>query len=504
MKTNIFTISKEESLTCKICNKNFTSHKKLVDHIKDIHDINSFEQYIILSYYSNIHPVCKCGCNTKLKFKSLTCGPWFRDYTRNHFPRKTHSKETKEKIRKGVIKTSLEKYGCKNPYMNDGVKEKIKNTKLKKYGDENYNNSKKNKETQLKHFYKLLFENRLNNEYIPLFNLDEYVGIEKKYKFKHTKCGHEFYDSLDNGHVPVCRNCYPLESNKSKYEDELYDFIDTLLPNEIIIRNDKKILNNIYELDIFIPNKKIAIEFNGLYWHSEIGGKKSKKYHLGKTKFCFLKNIRLIHVFEDEWVLKKEIVKNRLKNILGIINKKIYARKCTIKEIDSKTKNNFLNEYHLQGEDKSKIKLGLFYEDELVSVMTFGSLRKSLGYKGVKNTFELIRFVSKYNVIGGASKLLKYFIVNYKPNKIISYADRRWSTGNLYEKIGFKFITTTEPSYWYTNTYITRTHRFNFRKNVLSKKLEQFDPKLSEWQNMQLNNYDRIWDCGTLKYELII
>ena len=138
--------------------------------------------------------------------------------------------------------------------------------------------------------------------------------------------------------------------------------------------------------------------------------------------------------------------------------------------------------------------------------MTFGKLRMSLGNSDIDGYWELYRFCSKTNtsVVGGASKLLNYFIKTYNPKKIISYADRRWSAGNLYEKIGFKKVSDTPPNYWYFgrgNSY-KRHHRFGFAKHTLSKKLEIFDPNLSEWENMKANGWDRIWDCGSIKYEL--
>jgi len=183
---------------------------------------------------------------------------------------------------------------------------------------------------------------------------------------------------------------------------------------------------------------------------------------------------------------------------------KIYARKCDIREISPKEKNKFLNEFHIQGEDKLKIKLGAFYNDQLVGVMTFGSLRIALGSIN-ENEFELIRFATSCQIIGLASKMLKYFVKIYKPDKIISFADRRWtfSKDNLYEKLGFKKISNGNPNYWYIDKNNgQRIHRFNFRKNILEEKLDFFDKNLTEWENMQLNSFDRIWDCGNLKYEL--
>lgn len=230
-----------------------------------------------------------------------------------------------------------------------------------------------------------------------------------------------------------------------------------------------------------------------------------KKYHLNKTIECEKQNIHLIHIFEDEWVNNLEVVKSKLRNILSLSEKSIYARNCEVREITTKIKTKFLIKNHIQRADKSSIKLGIFYKNELMGVMTFGRRRLALGKKITENKeFELIRFATSTSVVGGASKLFSYFVKKYHPLKIVSYADRRWtcSRGNLYEKLGFEKVGETSPNYWYfKNGYFTRTHRFTFRKNVLNEKLEEFDKKLTEWENMKLNGYNRIWDCGSLKYE---
>ena len=470
-------------------------------------------------------------------------------------------------IEKGK-ETRLLKYGDKN-YNN---LDKNKTTKLERYGDENYNNRKKWLDT-LKSRYgkgihpnteaklmKSLEENKIgfksdkfkeylkdnnvlnvsqilsvkeailkkrriadfNNLYkkpnkflrtIPLFNVNDYISQDKNelYKFQCLKCKKIFEDHIHQNHIPSCPDCYNIKYGTSMVEDEIASFIKEILPNYKILTNVRDILDG-KELDIYIPNKNIAIEINGLYWHSELSGKKSKTYHLEKTNICHNLGIDLIHIFDVEWALKKEIVMSRLKAILGVnINiDRVYARNCEIKEISPTEKNKFLINFHLQGEDKSKYKLGLFHKNKLVSVMTFGRPRIALGNKKDKsNSYELSRFVSDSNVavVGGASKLLSYFIKNYNPTKIISYADRRWSKGNLYEKLGFKKVSDGTPNYWYTapKRYgAPLKHRFNFRKNVLKSKLSVFDENLTEWQNMQLNGYDRVWDCGSLKYEMIL
>jgi hypothetical protein len=292
--------------------------------------------------------------------------------------------------------------------------------------------------------------------------------------------------------------CIKCSNNSiSKSEIKLQDFID--LFNIKMDINNREILDG-QELDIYIPSHNVAIEFNGLYWHNELY--KDKNYHLNKTVECEKKGIQLIHIFEDEWLYKQDIVKSRVKNILGLTENRIYARKCVIKDVSSKESKEFLNKNHIQGNiNNSNVRIGLYYNNELVSLMTFGSLRKSMGSVSVDGSYELYRFCNKLDssVIGGADKLLKYFIKVYRPNKVISYADRRWSQGDLYEKLGFKFIANSKPNYFYVLNH-KREGRFNYRKDILIK--EGFDKDKSEHQIMLGREIYRIYDCGAKKYEL--
>ena len=292
-------------------------------------------------------------------------------------------------------------------------------------------------------------------------------------------------------------NCGRCGVKVSKAEIEVQDFIKE---THKIVESNRKILGNGKELDIFIPSEKIAIEYNGLYFHSDKFT--SNKEHLEKTNRCEQLGIQLIHIFEDEWRDKQDIVKSRISSILKINNFNVYARKTTIKEVDSKEATKFLEENHIQGKLGAKVKLGLYYNEELVSLMTFGSLRKSLGYKSQEGDWELLRFCNKLNtsVAGGASKLLKYFEENYKPSSLISYADRRWSNGNLYHKIGFDLIDITIPNYFYTKG-VDREARFNFRKDVLIR--QGFDKNKTEKDIMKERGYNRIYDCGSLKFKKV-
>ena len=257
-----------------------------------------------------------------------------------------------------------------------------------------------------------------------------------------------------------------------------------------------------FELDVYIPSKGIAFEYDGLYWHSE-AKKDDQLYHVKKTLACKEKGVRLIHVFEDEWVNKNEICKSRISSVLGLDNKRIYARKCIVKEIQANEANKFISENHIQGISYGKYNYGLFNDGELVSVMTFCGLRRNLGGKKEEGCYELLRFCNKLNttVIGGAGKLFNRFIKDISPQKVISYADKRWSCGDLYYKLGFEYIHDSKPNYFYLVNG-ERRNRFNFRKDVLVR--EYGCPnEMSEKEFCRMNGWYRIYDCGSMKFEYI-
>lgn len=311
------------------------------------------------------------------------------------------------------------------------------------------------------------------------------------------KNGH-VYSQMPNKHLSghSCPYCVNIISHQEK---EIAKYIESL--GFEIKTNDRKLLSDGKELDIYVPSKNIAIEFDGLYWHNEIR-KPDKTYHLNKTIECSNNGIRLIHIFEDEWLYKKEIVKSRLNIILGIGVDKIFARKCEIKEVDSKVCKSFLEQNHIQGGINSSIRYGLYYGGELVSVMTFCKPRKNLGQNNNSGEYELLRFCNKLNttVIGGASKLFNHFVNEYNPYIVITYADRRWNTGNVYENMGFEFTHFSEPNYYYIIGQ-QRYNRFNFRKDILIK--QGFDSNKSEHEIMLERGIYRIYDCGCLCYKWI-
>jgi hypothetical protein len=322
------------------------------------------------------------------------------------------------------------------------------------------------------------------NEYKSRFGDDSLLSNNSKNKF-----------------VSNLINCETNIAYRSKSEKEIEEFIRSLNVNVIVC--DKKQLNGV-EIDLFLPDYNIAIEYNGLYWHSE-GRGKHKNYHIDKTLKCINKNIHLVHIFSDEWLIKKEIVKSRLINLLRKNTDKIYARNCQITNISNKEKSDFLIKNHLQGNDKSTIYFGLKNDNKIVAVMSFGSLRNILGNRKKSETeYELYRFCST-NVIGGFTKLLNHFIKNYSPKKIITYSNRNWSPSDdfcFYSNVGFTYVGTTNPNYSYTKKYDIREHRFNYRKDKLVSM--GYDKTKTETQIMVEMGYDKIWDTGNLKYEMIL
>ena len=352
----------------------------------------------------------------------------------------------------------------------------------------------------------LLKENYLNSILDKDYEwLEDYKGNNKsKHLIKHLLCGNTYEvrpnDFQQGYRCPFCSN---KESDKEK---ELLEFIKSIY-NGNILTNCKDIIKP-YELDIYIPDKNIAFEFNGLYWHSDKF--KDNNYHLNKTEECKKLGIQLIHIFEDEWDNKKDIIKTKIIYILGLSKaKRIYGRSklLSIKEINNTIKNDFLDKNHIQGRDyNTELNLGLFYNDLLVSVMTFCKLRINLGNKESKEGYyELSRFATdiNYNIVGGFGKLFSYFKNTYDFNSIITYADRRWSEGNLYYKNGFILDHISKPNYFYiTKGFNKRYNRFNFAKYKLKTKFkEYYRDDLTEKEIMKLAGYNRIYDCGTLVFK---
>jgi hypothetical protein len=286
------------------------------------------------------------------------------------------------------------------------------------------------------------------------------------------------------------------EMNYVEFKKEVLEFILTNWKGKIEF--DWKCGNS--QCDVYLPEINKAFKFLGLFEYSEINVNKNNQ--LNSYNDFENKGIHLVQIFEDSWRLKKNLVKNRIINTIGLSNK-IWARKCHVRVVtDNKIVREFINSSHIQGYIGSSIKLGLFLDDEMVAIMTFGSLRTNLGQKGKEGSYELLRFCNKFgvNVVGGASKLFKYFLKFYKPKSVISYADKCWSYSSncLYTKIGMTKVHDSDPSYFYI-IGTKRKGRYAYRKDVVLK--AGFDGKyVGEHTGMLSMDIYRIFDVGTSKF----
>lgn len=277
--------------------------------------------------------------------------------------------------------------------------------------------------------------------------------------------------------------------NSSSFEDEVVNFLTEIYDGPVV-RNSRKIIPP-KEIDIFLPELELAIECNGAYWHSEHQGR-DKKHHIDKTNLCSAENIQLIHLWDYVWKNNTELVKSRLQAKIGL-NTKIFARKCTHGSVSGKEATEFLKVNHVQGNYSSPLRYGLYHNNELVALMTFSKSRYNKNYD-----YELVRYCTKQrtNITGGPSRLFSKFIKEHPGKSVISYSNKEWNTGKLYEALGFTHVRTTDPSYYYTTNYLMFENRIAYQKHKLVEKLAVYDPELTEWENMQTNGYDRIWDCG--------
>lgn len=485
-------------------------YEKIIQYTKDS-NLKSFKEKIWF-FYNNLKETPKCSCGKELKFTdrfdrgyqsfcSLGCANSQKDEM---------VKRQKESIQKkwGVdffpqhqdflqkqMETKKKRYG--NETYNNV--EKMRKTKKTLYGDSGYNNSLKNKITRRESFISTIKEKIVNlNDNFVSYNLeDDNITLNcNKCKTDYQIYNNLFNYRFNNNHT-ICTVCNEVGVKQQSQGER--DLVSWLGKYCVVEEKNRTILNG-KEVDAFIPHKNIGIEYHGLYWHSDVF--MEKNYHLDKMKSCLANGVNLIQIFEDEWLTKTDIVKSVIKTKLGVFDKTIWARKCKISEISSNDYKSFLNENHLQGEVNSKIKMGLFFNEELISVIGFGSLRKSLGHDSEEGSFELIRFCNKlnHNVIGGFPKLLKSFLKKYSPKKVLTYSDNRYFSGDVYCKNGFDFIGETKPNYFYVKNG-KRFNRFSFRKDVLIKM--GYDKTKSESVIMKDLGYSRIWDCGNKKWVML-
>jgi hypothetical protein len=415
-----------------------------------------------------------------------------------------HHVQSEDVINK-MKNTNVERYGVENPFACNEIKDKIKKTNMQRYGVENPSknsnicekiNKKRKKWWNEKclSYYNDLDVISYNNENIYTIICDN----DKEHTFTILNT---LLNNRRTSKTTLCTICNPSEAKTfSGHEVQIRNFIESFYKGDIIY-NSRELISP-YELDIYLPELKIAIEYNGLYWHNEL--RKDKSYHLKKHNLCKEVGIDLFQIFEDDWKYKNEIIKSILKNKISNTNNVIYARKCSVKEIPHKEAWEFLNKNHLQGSVRSKINIGLYLNDDLVSIICLGGLRKSLGNKEISNNkYELLRYCNKINnnIIGGFSKMLNYFRNNYYFDELITYYDKSFGYKNLYKDVGFTYISDTKPNYHYIVDGIRR-HRYEYRKDRLVK--NGFDSNKTESEIMLERGIYKIYNSGNIKYVLKI
>lgn len=263
----------------------------------------------------------------------------------------------------------------------------------------------------------------------------------------------------------------------------------------ITVEQSNKTLISPKEVDIYLPEHNIAIEYCGLYWHSEQAGR-GKWYHHEKMTSLQQQGIQLFTIFEDEWRNSEWLIINKIAKLVGVLREQtVYARNTTVSTVTTKQKKQFFDQYHLQGNGPGSYSLGLFNSNgTMVACATW--------INHGQGRFTLNRYATSCHVPGGFSKLLAAFDLNQTWTEQVSFADLRWSSGQLYEKTGWQCVGTIDPDYSYCADSTTREHKFNYRRKYLPSKLSIFNPNLSETQNCDNNGILRIWDCGKIKYKL--
>lgn len=419
---------------------------------------------------------------------------------------------TIERINQKRASTNLREYGVENIgqsahakeahsiFYNDATKvhgamEKIKDTKRGRYGNENYNNSSKIKETWRSKSISYWAEKYPEKDIEALYDKEEMIRLFG------TMNPVEIAAYL-NVHVQTVYrylNKHGItEPFRSIPEQELVDFLKSNGVSNIVT-NSRSILPDGKELDIYLPDYNIAIEYNGVYWHHEDVAHITRSYHKDKFDMAESMGIQLITIFSNFWNNNQDVVKKSLLHKLGLVDGSVYARNTCVKQVDSRACRDFLNSNHIQGYTPAAVCYALFHDDDIVAVMTFAKSRVAIGKQS--DGMELVRFASNQRIVGGASKLLSAFRKDNPSISVFSYSNNEWSTGHVYSALGFKLAREIPPSYWYIHPKEERLmHRFNYAKQKLVAR--GADPALTEKQICKEMGLLKIWDCGKRKWVL--
>jgi hypothetical protein len=501
-------LTKTKNLNNRVCieswweNRNHSSiYAKIFNTTKylDVYTPLFSERLFSIINYTENRPNCQvCNKNT-CNFKNFKEG--YYQYCSKYCS--TQSPERNEKIvlnrdyDKILIKTKKTnqlRYGVDFTTQTNNVIKKTKQTKLDRYGSEKYNNIEKANETKLQKYGVDLNLNQTygtNVRYPKLLDVNWLIEQNKTKSIVEISEGLNcYYKTVKDNYIKNDISINFVKSSSSE-QKELLDYIFSIYSGKIL-NNDRTAIKP-KELDIYMPDLNLAIEYNGMYWHSE-----DKTRHINKYNLCKEKNIQLLQFWDHEWNNKKEIVKSIIASKLNLCDK-VYARKCKIVELSSPEYSEFLRNNHLQGSVNSSIRYGLIHNDELVCAIGLGKSRFNK-----KHTHELLRFANKLNVsvVGGFNKLLKHTLKNHIDIKSLqTFADLRIFTGSVYDKFGFKFSHNSTPGYVYYKGGFVK-NRQEFQKHKLKKILPIFNESLSEIINLKNNGWIRVFDCGQVCYVL--
>ena len=477
--------------------KSTTLKKYGVNHVMHNSDIKSKQEKTNIERYGYKSPLLNLDIQKKITNTN------FEKYGGHHTKRESERENIKNRVgNMEEVRSEFKKqYGVSNPFELSEIKERGKESMLKNYGVEHALQSEEIKQRMREERFTKTGKYWSNQENISSESLDILMNENSLAELIDNYSVIEVSKMLDIKYDLVLKYCarHSIVLPMSSYEVAILSFLKEIGIKNIIC-NDRKLISP-KEIDFILQDEKICIEFCGLYYHSEYGmNNVGSRYHVNKLEKVLEKGYRLITIFEDEWAKKSDIVKSRLKNILGKTEKTIGARKLEIKTISNNEAQDFYDRHHIQGSSNIGFaNYGAYYDGKLVSAMSFCKPRIALGRKN--GAPELLRFATDGgNYPGISSRFLKRFISEYDPLEIISYADRRWSEGHLYETIGFKLDGCSAPSYsYFKRGTLEREFRFKYQKKNIKNLVENGDTK-TEIEIMLELKYNRIWDCGTLRY----
>lgn len=487
-------------VNCRVCGKEFYTKNKRRTVCYDKHPV----------YCSN------CGCLasedswvTGEKRENFLCKKCRKDrgverrkqFYREHYGVE-HALQVPE-IKRKQEQTTTERYGSTNIWSSEEGKRKIRETNFERYGVECFLQSEKVSKMRVERdlsednpsyrelsdqTVKILRDRDLfisTLESIP-FRERSIDRINEVLQVSSTSCIRKYIAQYDVRHL--------VNYSKSNFENEVKEYIMSLGVKTV---NDRWVLGDKLEIDIYCPDHRVGFEVNGGFYHSEM-----RLYHKNKSDRAREKGVFIYHIFDYQWYSdKQKIIKSQIRNLLKLNSLRVFARDCEVRLVSGKDAREFLTNNHLQGYRNSKYRIGLYHKDMLVQLMTFGKdkiISKS-------ENLQLLRSCSLLDttVVGGTSKLFSYFVKNYCNNGdvILSYCNASTGTGKTYEKLGFMFESLSKPNYiWFCSYNLVTKTRYQCQRHML----EGIQEDETESEYMRDRGYVKIYDSGNLKFSYTV